>query len=182
MVPPLPHPPAPASAVGRDAVGFVVRSAEPGDLAPVRALLAAAGLPVADVEARFGPGYAVALDAAGAIVGAEGIEVHGRHGLLRSAVVAPAWRGRGVGAALTRDRLAWARAAGLEAVYLLTTTAAAYFPRHGFERVERATVPAALQAASEFASVCPASAIVMRLPLAPELPRRQGRGGDGSTE
>lgn len=142
-----------------------VRTATHDDLEPVRALLAAAGLPSADVDAQFGPRYAVALSAEGDVIGAEGIELHGRYGLLRSAVVAEAWRGRGVGEALTRDRLAWARGEGLEAVYLLTTTAAAYFPKFGFERVERASAPGELQASSEFASVCPSSATVMRLSL-----------------
>ena len=37
--------------------------------------------------------------------------------------------------ALVRNRLAWAGTEGLEGVYLLTTTAARYFPRLGFERV-----------------------------------------------
>jgi amino-acid N-acetyltransferase len=144
---------------------FVVRAATPPDLAAVRALLAAAGLPTADVDAQFGARYAVALSGAGEVVGAEGVETYGRFGLLRSAVVAEAWRGNGVGEALTRDRLAWARASGLEALYLLTTTAAAYFPRFGFEPVARASAPAELQASSEFASVCPSSATVMRLAL-----------------
>lgn len=49
--------------------------------------------------------------------------------------------------------------------YLLTTTAERYFPKFGFERIERHDVPASVQASTEFRSACPASAVVMRKPL-----------------
>ncbi len=144
-----------------------IRGARSDDLAAVRTLLAAAHLPLDGLEEQFGAAYAVA-ECAGAVVGAEGIETYGDAGLLRSAVVNDRWRGKGVGDALTRDRLAWARARGLREVYLLTTTAANYFPRHGFIRVDRATAPAALQQSREFAEACPATAVAMRLVLTPD--------------
>lgn len=142
-----------------------IRTARSDDLAAVRALLAAADLPLDGLDEQFGDAYAVA-ECAGSVIGAEGIETYGDAGLLRSAVVDDRWRGRGVGDALTRDRLAWARARGLREVYLLTTTAANYFPRHGFSRVDRAIAPSALQGSREFAEACPASAVAMRLVLA----------------
>ena len=49
-----------------------------------------------------------------------------------------------------------------QALYLLTTTAEGYFPKFGFERITRAEVPPSVQASVEFATACPASAIVMR--------------------
>jgi amino-acid N-acetyltransferase len=98
----------------------------------------------------------------GRLIGAAGVERYGSYGLLRSVVAAPDWRGRGIGEALVRDRLGWAERAGLEAVYLLTTTAMEYFPRLGFAAVERATAPAEIRASPEFSSVCPSSAVVMR--------------------
>lgn len=116
------------------------------------------------VEDQFGPPYAVAERASG-LVGAAGVEVYGRAGLLRSVVVAAAQRGTGLGKALTADRLAWARSQRLEEVYLLTTTAADFFARLGFERVAREAVPAAVRESREFASVCPSTAVVMRLEL-----------------
>lgn len=137
------------------------------DLAAVRTLLAAAQLPLDGLEEQFGASYAVA-ECAGRVVGAEGIETYGDAGLLRSAVVDDRWRGKGVGDALTRDRLAWARARGLREVYLLTTTAASYFPRHGFIRIDRATAPDALQQSREFAEACPATAVAMRVVLTPD--------------
>src|SRR5918999_1681759 len=139
---------------------FTVRSAAPRDLAAVQRLLDAAHLPLDGLDEQFGEGYAVA-EAGKEIVGAEGIEVYARSGLLRSAVVHPDWRGRGVGDALTRDRLDWARRAGLDRVFLLTTTAESYFPRFGFARVERSEAPTEIRESREFASACPATATLM---------------------
>ena len=139
----------------------VVRAARAEDLAVVRQLLADARLPVDGLEEQFGDHYAVA-ETQGQIVAAEGVEVYERWGLLRSAVVAPAHRGTGLGIRLTENRLAWARSRQLEAVYLLTTTAAPFFARLGFIEVPRESAPAAVQASREFASVCPSSAVCMR--------------------
>lgn len=142
-----------------------VRPATATDLEAVKRLLLSALLPLDGLEEQFGDGYAIA-ECNGVAIGAEGIEVYGEAGLLRSAVVDPSWRGRGVGDALTQDRLAWAASRGLREVWLLTTTAADYFPRFGFERAQRDAAPVLLQRSREFADACPASAIVMRRPLA----------------
>ena len=142
----------------------VIRTARAADLDSARALLQRASLPVAGLEEHFGPGYAVA-ESRGTVVGVTGIERHGAYGLLRSAVIDPAWRGQGVGEALTRNRLAWAAAVGIEVVYLLTETAADWFPRFGFTRVDRGVVPPEIAASGEFAHLCPASAVAMHLDL-----------------
>ncbi|HWK88518.1 MAG TPA: arsenic resistance N-acetyltransferase ArsN2 [Longimicrobium sp.] len=145
-------------------VGAAVRAARPDDRAAVERLLGEANLPADGLGEHFGDAYAVA-EADGRLVGAEGIEVYGRDGLLRSAVVDPAWRGRGLGEALTRERLEWARARGLRAVYLLTTTAPDFFARFGFERIERGAAPPAIEDSVEFSLTQCASAAVMRLGL-----------------
>ena len=143
---------------------FIIRVAKADDLAEVRDLLTAAHLPLDGLEDQFADGYAIA-EVDGKIIGVEGIETYGAFGLLRSAVVDARWRGQGVGDALTRDRLLWARSRGLRDVYLLTTTAAEYFPRHGFLRVDRTSAPPAVQRSREFAEACPQSAVAMRLAL-----------------
>jgi N-acetylglutamate synthase-like GNAT family acetyltransferase len=130
----------------------------------VEALLAAAELPIDGLSDQFPESYAVA-EANGALAGAAGIERHGRDGLLRSVVISPEWRGRGMGERLVRERLGWAVEQGLGTVYLLTTTAPAYFPRLGFRPAERADVPEVVRASSEFTNVCPASAVLLALPL-----------------
>jgi amino-acid N-acetyltransferase len=143
-----------------------LRPARQADQGPVRELLVNAALPVDGLDDFFPDGYVVA-EVEGRVVGATGLETHGDNGLLRSAVVAPEWQGHGIGRLLTEERLSWAGRRGLRAVYLLTTTAAGYFPRVGFLPIGREDVPAGVRASREFASTCPSSAAVMRLILDP---------------
>ena len=58
-----------------------------------------------------------------------------------------------------------ARRRGIAQLFLLTTTAADYFPRFGFTRMPREQVPQALQASAEFNGACPTSAVFMGVPL-----------------
>jgi len=140
-----------------------IRSAGAADAVAVRALLAGAKLPldgVPDDLAHF-----LVAEQDGAVVGAIGLEPYGDAALLRSAVVAPAVRGTGLGERLVRALLAAASAGGTHELVLLTTTADTWFPRFGFERITRDAAPAALHASEEFRGACPDSAIVMRLAL-----------------
>ena len=141
-----------------------IRAATPEDLPRIRSLLADAELPLQGLEDQFGPGYAVAVED-DRVIGAAGIERYGRWGLLRSVVTDPDWRGKGVGETLTRNRLAWAETEGLEGVYLLTTSAASYFPRLGFATVDRDELPLEIRESTEFTIACPASAVAMRCHL-----------------
>lgn len=145
---------------------FTLRAAEPKDLEDVERLLAGASLPTEDLEDQFGDQYVVAVStASGEVIGVAGYEIHGGSGLLRSVAVDSAWRGRGVGASLTKDRIDDAEAGGLRALYALTTTADAYFQRFGFRVVERKEVPAEVRASSEFTRVCPSTATVIHKDL-----------------
>lgn len=137
-----------------------IRPARAEDLDAVRRLVAAAGLPVEELEQQF-PGAYVVVDQGESVIGSAGLELHADAGLLRSVAVSHARRGDGIGRALIENRLAMARSRRIHRVYLLTTTAPDFFASLGFERVARETAPDALQRSSEFASVCPASAICM---------------------
>jgi len=143
---------------------FEIRPASMADRDEVEALLRRTDLPPDGLDEQFGEPYAVA-EADGRIVGAAGIEVYGGDGLLRSVAVDPAWQGRGVGAALTRERLRWAQARGLDSIYLLTNTAADYFPKLGFTPMPRGEVPDGVRNSLQFASVCPSTADVLVLKL-----------------
>lgn len=148
----------------QSAVGNRLRPARASDYHAVKQLVADANLPVEGLEDHFGENYVVS-ELRGRVIAVQGIEIHGSYGLLRSAVVDEAFRGEGLGVTLTKERLEWAKAQGLKAVYLLTTTAATFFGKLGFERVDRASAPAELQRSKEFSSVCPSSAVCMRLSL-----------------
>ena len=143
---------------------YTIREATSDDLARVVALLEASHLPTTGVAEAL-CGFLVA-ESEGAIVGSVGIEsCCDRYALLRSTAVSEAWRGRGVGRRLVERAIAAAESKGIEALYLLTTTAESYFPSFGFARVERDDVPNAIKATDEFHSACPASATVMTLCL-----------------
>lgn len=101
----------------------------------------------------------------GRIVGSAGLEVYPQGALLRSVAVAADQQGQGLGHDLTVAAIQLAEDLHVPAVYLLTTTAEHYFPKFGFERIQRADVPATVQTSVEFTSACPTSATVMRKAL-----------------
>ncbi len=137
-----------------------------GELAEVRALLASAGLPAAGIEERFPAGYVLQrAPASGDLIAVAGIEVFGEAGLLRSLAVREEMRGSGLGRAIATSALAGAAAGGVRTVFLLTTGAAGFFARLGFEPTDRATVPEAVRASPEFSERRCESAVVMRREL-----------------
>ncbi len=99
------------------------------------------------------------------LIGSAGLERYGDTALLRSVAVAVPERGHSLGQALVQQVLAYAASLGVCQVVLLTTTAADFFLRLGFQPISRAEVPLAAQASVEFQEACPASAIVMSLVL-----------------
>ena len=136
-----------------------LRAATTDDLVSVERLLTASGLPldgVADALRSF-----TVAESGNDIVGVAGLEVCRDNALLRSVAVAPEWRSHGLGRALVARVIADAEARGLNALYLLTTTAEHYFPSFGFERVAREVVPPDIRETKEFTSACPATAVVM---------------------
>lgn len=154
-----PSPPRGSRAIFRSRLHATMgtRAAIDEDLPRVIALLDAVGLPTAGLIDAFPGGYVVAMRDM-QVVACAGLEIHGSSGLLRSVATAREARGLGVGRDLVAERVEAARRAHLDAVYLLTTTAADYFARLGFIPADRAAVPSALAASSEFARICPASA------------------------
>jgi amino-acid N-acetyltransferase len=102
------------------------------------------------------------------MVGTGGLEVVNNVGLLRSVCFQSTARNQSIGKQITNDILATARQSNLGEVYLLTETAKDYFRKLGFEEIHREAVPEEIKSTTEFASVCPASAVCMRLKLKPE--------------
>jgi amino-acid N-acetyltransferase len=99
------------------------------------------------------------------VVAALRLERYGPVGLLRSLVVEPGHRGRGLGRALTGRQVEAARSRGVRHLFLLTETAAPFFAARGFRRVGREEAAAAVGASIELTAVCPQSAVCMRLDL-----------------
>jgi amino-acid N-acetyltransferase len=98
----------------------------------------------------------------GKIVGSAALELYPDGALLRSVAVSQELQGRGLGSELMGAALRLAQHLQTPAIYLLTTTAERYFPKFGFERIERDDVPATVRTSVEFTSACPSSAAVFR--------------------
>ncbi|HEV8353736.1 MAG TPA: arsenic resistance N-acetyltransferase ArsN2 [bacterium] len=140
-----------------------IRPALPADLPGIETLLASFDLPTVGVDEQLG-GFVVAEDG-GAIVASAGLEVYGRGALLRSVAVRPDYQGRGLARTLVRHLLERGRADGIERVFLLTTTAAEFFRRMGFEAIDDFAVDSAVRASKEFGDCCCVGAQTMKLNL-----------------
>jgi amino-acid N-acetyltransferase len=119
--------------------------------------LAEAGLPRDGIDApqcrvwRLGDGTSAVA----------AVEFYGSYGLLRSVLVDPSERGRGLGRAIVAAVLDEAMQHGVREIYLLTMTAAEFFAALGFRPIERARVPNDIARSGEFTGLCPASAQCM---------------------
>ncbi len=143
---------------------FDVRPAKQADLREVKTVLSECDLPLDGLDHQLEKVYCVA-EVKREIVGVGGVEVYGRYGLLRSIAVLPNWQRKSIGEALVKDRLAWAKAKGISDVFLLTTAASRFFERFGFHSIDREIVPSEIKKSSEFSSLCPETAIVMKKTL-----------------
>lgn len=126
----------------------------------VESLLSAAGLPSADLtddhlEHFF---FAGAPDMPTGLVG---LELHGDVALLRSLAVAADARAAGLGSALVAHAETYARSRAVRSLYLLTTTAEAFFARRGYARIDRDRAPVSIRATREFGELCPTSSAFM---------------------
>lgn len=137
-----------------------IEPARAADLPAILELLRNQKLPVDGLSDHMPTTLVARKD--GQIVGSIAVEMYADGGLLRSAAVATSLQGQGVGRSLTDAAFALARQRGLSTLYLLTTTADRYFPKFGFEQIDRHEVPPSVQQSIEFASACPSSAVVMR--------------------
>jgi amino-acid N-acetyltransferase len=126
----------------------------------VVALLEAEGLPASDLtESHLEHFFFTGSD--GAPSALVGLEIYGEAALLRSLVVSADARTQGLGSALVQHAEGYAAARQVRSIYLLTTTAEAYFEHRGYRRVDRAQAPASIQSTCEFASLCPACSAFM---------------------
>jgi amino-acid N-acetyltransferase len=122
------------------------------DVPAVEALLREAGALALGVVAREG------LD----VVAAAAVERYRDAGLLRSVVVAPERRGTGLGRDVVAAAEALAAADGVRDLYLVTETAIDWFPRLGYEVVEREVASAAVGESIELTTVCRDTGVTMR--------------------
>jgi amino-acid N-acetyltransferase len=141
-------------------IGLMIGPATTGDVPAILELIGKSGLPTDGVIDHLDT--AIVARADDRVVGCAALEVYRDGALLRSVAVDSQARSRGIGHQLTRAAIEMAQQLGVPAVYLLTTTAERFFPRFGFDRIERSDVPIDVRESVEFRSACPSTAVVMR--------------------
>jgi N-acetylglutamate synthase-like GNAT family acetyltransferase len=126
----------------------------------LKAALTKAGLPTEDVAEpdRLFWRFETPEDVP---VGFGGLEVHGKHALLRSVVTLPPLRKRGNGRAIIAALEAEAALRGCRDIFLLTRGSTDFFARLGYAPCDRRKVPQAIRDTTEFIALCPGSASVM---------------------
>lgn len=120
-----------------------------------------AGLPTDDLTEPGRSFFAYDM-VTGERVGYGGFECMGRDVLVRSLVVLPHVRQRGLGGGMLALLLRRAFDKGGREAWLLTSTASPFFERAGFNQVERSSAPPAILATRQAVSLCPASAALFR--------------------
>lgn len=146
-----------------DSHGPVIAPAKPEAAAAIAQLLRADGLPADDFLPHL-EHFLVAQDH-GHIVGVVGLEMYSPFGLLRSLVVEKNRRESGLGSKLLAQVENHAQRQSIRELYLLTTTAEAFFAGRGFRQCPREEAPPSIQATEEFRSLCPSSARLMQRSL-----------------
>jgi amino-acid N-acetyltransferase len=130
------------------------------DEAALAVLLQACGLSGEDITPEVLEHFLVAhLDKA--LVGCVGLEVREDAGLLRSVAVDETHRGTGLGKELVAAMEEHARSQGVRELYLLTTTAEAFFANLGYRKLPREDAPAGIVETPQFSELCPASSCFM---------------------
>ncbi|HJW03506.1 MAG TPA: GNAT family N-acetyltransferase, partial [Azospira sp.] len=112
--------------------------------------------PTADISAAL-PLQFFGIREAGALIAVVGLELYPPVGLLRSLAVRTDFRQHGLGRELVAFAEAHAAAQGVEALFLLTTSAARFFLGLGYSPAARDQAPTAIRASTQFAALCPAS-------------------------
>jgi len=142
--------------VNENAIVFEARPS----LGSVMSLLQAADLPTSDLTEPHLEHF-FACSSGNGLTGLVGVEICGSDALLRSLVVGASARTKGTGTALVTHIERYSRERGVRSMYLLTTSAASFFERLGYRRIERVLAPASIRATPEFSSICPASSAFM---------------------
>jgi amino-acid N-acetyltransferase len=131
------------------------------DFSETKLLLNKENLPVSDIEqANWFALLGIKNDGELSAVG--GLELCGNSLLLRSVVVDPQIRGKGLGRLLVERLLSQAEMSGFGAVHLLTLDAEEYFSAgFGFKLLDRSLVPKDIENSTQFSGTCPKIASLM---------------------
>jgi len=85
--------------------------------------------------------------------------------LLRSLSVSEKKRNAGIGAELVDFIEDYVRWQGVQNIYILTTTAAAFFAKRGYALIDRSNVPRFIKETKEYSVICASSSTLMKKEL-----------------
>jgi len=130
------------------------------DFRAIISMLSAYSLPDSDIE----PGRQsfIVAEHEGKIIGCAGYEAYGETALFRSLAVDSEYRNLDIGKLLTGKVMDLAHENNIHEFYLLTTTADRFFQKQGWKVIHRNEVPKEIKTSTEFASICPSTAICMK--------------------
>ena len=148
----------PAQAAVNDRIMLIEQAKNQRD--DIAAILSAHKLPADDLPKKL-DNFLLARESK-KLIGIIGLEIYGAYGLLRSLVVIPEYRNKGIACELIERLERLAALKGLRELYLLTETSHDYFARKSFQKITRDEVPHEVKLSSQFSQVCPVSAIVMK--------------------
>lgn len=138
----------------------MLREIEPGGPSFARFVqaLAAAELPTDDLASESFR-YFTVDDLAWGGIG------FGSDALIRSIVVLPNARGRGLGVIVVQGLVQHAKQSDVQRLWLLTTSASPFFTGLGWRIADRGEAPPVIAQSKQFAGLCPATATLMALSL-----------------
>ena len=142
---------------------LIIRQAETDDFDSITNLLTSNDLPVADLIESNVNLFIGSIN--NTIVSSVGLEKYNSIALFRSLAVDRVFRNQSIGTALINRIFDYCISEKIEELYLLTTTAAGYFEKHGFEKVTRDSVPLQIKQTQEYTDICPVSAVAMKKSL-----------------
>ncbi|WP_290798123.1 arsenic resistance N-acetyltransferase ArsN2 [Flavihumibacter sp. UBA7668] len=136
-----------------------IRNATPGDLSRAIELLQSSQLPTEDLRPDLENFWIAEAD--GKPVGLIGLDLYAPYGLLRSMIVLPEERSKGIASRLVEQVEARGKELGLSELFLITNTASAYFTRKNFRQIGTSELPASVGTSREMNGLCPASSVIM---------------------
>lgn len=132
----------------------------------VKEMLEANKLPVDDISEKTN---LFMLTRKGKLIGTGGLEMLGDTALIRSVSTDENLRGQGLGKYLVDELEQAAIRAGVQTLYLVTTSADQFFTKLGYTVTNRDSLPDVVKQQRQLKDVCPASAVVMSKSLSDRL-------------
>ena len=141
-------------------LAITLSGVRPGEDTAVLELIAGCNLTIEDLSREKMRHFLLARKG-DRIVGVVGLEIAAHEALLRSLAVHDSFRHQGIASRLIGAIEGHAADIGVQALYLLTQSAADFFAKLNYAITDRTAAPPAIQGMEEFKRLCPDTAVCM---------------------